>query len=122
MVAPVGLNGLPPAEDAALFDAIAEYGRLTAISQELERRKEVFRPGIPEAKEADEAYEAAYDEAMKAWATARGMPATTRAGLFAKLQEVARFMDDIGEEELYEAEWQAIKADVQRIAGEPHPD
>ena len=61
----------PPAEDAALFDALAEYDRLTAISQDLERRKEVFRPGIPEAKEADEAFEAAYNETMVAWTRAR---------------------------------------------------
>ncbi len=87
-----------------------------AISQDLECRKEVFRPGIPEAEEADKAYEAAYDEAMKAWAVARDIPATTQAGLFAKLQEVVRFMDDLGEGELYEAEWHIIKADVLRIA------
>ena len=49
----------------------------------------------------------------------RDIPATTQAGLFARLQATVRFMADLGEdEELYEAEWCAIKADVQRIAGE----
>ena len=107
----------PPAEDAALFDALAEYDRLTAISQDLERRKEVFRPGIPEADEANKAYEAAYDEAMAVWEKTRKILATTQAGLFAKLQATIRFMTDLGQDELYEAEWQAIKADVQRVAG-----
>ena len=107
----------PPAEDAALFDALAEYDRLAAISQDLEHRKEVFRPGIPEADEANKAYEAAYDEAMAVWEKTRKILATTQAGLFAKLQATIRFMTDLGQDELYEAEWQAIKADVQRIAG-----
>ena len=76
-----GMSEVPPAEDAALFDALAEYDRLTAIPQDLERRKEVFRPGIPEAKEADEAYEAAYNKTMVAWTRARDIRATTQAGL-----------------------------------------
>ncbi len=112
----------PPAEDAALFDALAEYDRLVAISNNLEHRKDVFRPGISEAKEADAAYEAAYDEAMEAWTRARDIPATTQAGLFAKLQATVRFMDDLKEDDLYEAEWQAIKIDVRRIAGEDSHD
>ena len=105
-------------EDAAFFDALAEYDRLAAISQDLERRAEVFRPGIPEAEEATKAYDAAYDEAMEAWAKAREIPITTQAGLCAKLQAMIRFMADLGEGELWEAEWNAIKADTQRITGE----
>ena len=112
-----GMSEVSPAEDAALFDALAEYDRLTAISQDLERRKEVFRPGIPEAKEADEAYEAAYDETSNAWTRARDIRATTQAGLFAKLQATVRFMTDLEVDELYETEWSVIKADVQRITG-----
>jgi hypothetical protein len=108
----------PPAEDAALFDALAEYDRLAAIEQDLERRKEVFRPGIPEAEEAIKAYEAAYEKTMEAWAAARGIPATTQAGLFARLQATVQFMTDLEVDELYETEWCVIKADVQRIAGE----
>ncbi len=107
----------PPAKDAALFDALAEYDRLVAISQGLERRQEVFRPDTPENKEATKAFEAAHDKAMAAWAAARDIPSTTRAGLFAKLQATIRFMTDLEQDELYEAEWQAIKADVQRVAG-----
>ena len=49
--------GVPPAEDAALFDALAEYDRLAAIGQGLERREDVFRPDTPEANEATEAYQ-----------------------------------------------------------------
>ena len=56
----------PPAEDAAFFDALAEYDRLAAVSQNLERRKEVIRPGIPEAMEADKAYEATCRKASAA--------------------------------------------------------
>ena len=103
--------------DTALFDALAEYDRLLAISQELERRKEVFRPGIPEAEEANKAYEAAYDEASNAWTRARDAPASTQAGLFAKLQGMVRFMANLSIDELYETEWSVIKADVQRITG-----
>ena len=110
-----------PAEDAALFGALAEYDRLAAISKELERRSEVFRPGIPEAIEAREAYEAAYDKSMEVWATARSTPATTQAGLLAKLKAIIRFMDDLQENDLYEAEWMAIKADMQGITGEARP-
>ena len=47
---------------------------------------------------------------------ARDIPVTTQAGLFAKLQATIRFMTDIVENELYEDEWLAIKADVQRLA------
>ena len=108
----------PPAEDAALVDALVEYDRLSAIEQELNRRTKIFRPGIPEAKETTKAHEAAYDEASNAWATARDTPATTQAGLFAKLQATVRFMTDLEVDELYDAEWRAIKADVQRLAGE----
>ena len=104
--------------DAALFDALADYDRLAAISGGLERRKEVFRPGIPEAEEANKAYEAAYDEASNAWTRARDIPATTQAELFAKLQATVRFMTDLEVDELYETEWSVIKADVQRVAGE----
>jgi hypothetical protein len=110
--------GTPPAEDAALFDALAEYDRLAAIEQDLERRKEVFRPGIPEAEEAIKAYEAAYEKTMEAWAAARGIPATTQAGLFARLQATDRFMTGLKEDELYDADWNIIKSDVQRIAAE----
>ncbi len=46
------------------------------------------------------------------------LPAATQAGMFAKLQATVRFMDDLEVDELYEAEWNAIKADVRRIAGE----
>ena len=49
----------PPAEDAAFFGVLAEYDRLIAIEKDLEHRKDVFRPGIPEAEEATKAYEAA---------------------------------------------------------------
>ena len=113
----------PPAEDAAFFDALAEYDQLRIVSRDLEHRKEVFRPGIPEAKEAEEAFEAAYDKAAEAWTRARGIPITTQAGLFAKLQATIRFMADFeeGDGELYEDEWRAIKADVQRITGEARP-
>ena len=107
----------PPAQDAALFDALAEYDRLMAVEKDLEHRKDVFRPGIPEAEEATKAYEAACDDAMAAWERARKTPATTQAGLFAKLQAAIRFMADLGEEQLYEAEWCAIKDDVHRITG-----
>ena len=107
----------PPAEDAAFFDALAEFDRLMVVSQNLERRKEVFRPGIPEAKEANEAFEAAYDKASEAWTRARDIPTATRAGLFAKLQAIVRFMDDLQEDEMWEAEWLAIKADLQRPTG-----
>ncbi len=104
-------------EDAALFGAIAEYDRLATVEQALKGRADVFRPGIPEADEANKAYEAAYDEAMAVWEKARKIPATTQAGLFAKLQATIRFMADLEQDELYDAEWSAIKADVQRIAG-----
>ena len=108
-------------EDAAFFDALAEYDRLAAISQGLERRAEVFRPGIPEAEEATKAHDASYDEAMEAWKKAREIPITTQAGLCAKLQAMIRFMADLGEGELWEAEWNAIKADTQRITWEARP-
>lgn len=107
----------PPEKDAALFDALTEYDRLVAISQDLERRKDVFRPGIPEAKKADEAYEAAYDQTTEAWTRARDIPATTQAGVIAKLQGAVRFMTDLGEDQLFEAEWLAIKADVLNLGG-----
>ena len=58
---------------------------------------------------------------MEAWAAARSTPATTQAGLFAKLQAIIRFMDDLQEDDLHEAEWMAIKADVQRLSGEARP-
>ncbi len=116
-ISPSTVTETPPAEDTALFAALAEYDRLVAISQDLELRKEVFRPGIPEADEANKAYEAAYDEAMAVWEKTRKIPATMQAGLFAKLQATIRFMTDLGQDELYEDEWSAIKADVQRIAG-----
>ena len=54
---------------------------------------------------------------MAVWEKTRKILATTQAGLFAKLQATIRFMTDLGQDELYEAEWQAIKADVQRVAG-----
>ncbi len=54
---------------------------------------------------------------MVAWTRARDIRATTQAGLFAKLQATVQFMTDLETDELYEAEWQAIKADMQRIAG-----
>ena len=111
----------PPAEDAAFFDALAEYDRLMAVSQNLERRKEVFRPGIPEAEEANKAYETAYDKAAKAWTRTRDIPTTTQVGLFAKLQAVIRFMADLQEDGLWEAEWVAVKADMRRITGEARP-
>ena len=111
----------PPAEDTALFDALAEYDELRTVSRDLEHRKEVFRPGIPEAKEAEEAFEAAYDKAAEAWTRARGIPITTQAGFFAKLKAIIRFMDDLQEDDLYEAEWMAIKDDMQRITGEARP-
>ena len=112
---------LATAEDAAFLDALAEYDRLAAISQNLERRAKVFRPGIPEAKEAEAAHEAAYDKAAEAWVRARETPITTQAGLLAKLQAVIRFMADLQEEDLHEAEWLAIKTDVGRITGEARP-
>jgi hypothetical protein len=108
----------PPTEDAALFDALAEYDRLAAISDNLERRKDVFRPGIPEAEEAQRAYEAAWDETLGAWEKAQKIPATTQAGLFARLQATDRFMTGLKEDELYDADWNIIKSDVQRIAAE----
>ena len=108
----------PPAKDAALFDALAEYDRLVAISQGLEHRTKVFRPGIPEAKEADKAYETASDESMAAWERVRNTPATTEAGLIARLQATDRFMTELGETDLYDTDWRIIKADVQRITGE----
>ena len=108
----------PPVEDTALFDALAEYDRLAGIAQNLESRAEVFRPGIPEAEEATKAHEAAYDKASEAWTRARDIPVTTQAGLFTKLQAAIRFTDNLGEDELYEAEWDAIKSDVRRITGE----
>ncbi len=95
-----------------------EYDRLAAIEQHLKGRAEVFRPGTPEALEASRVHDAANDKAVEAWATARDIPATTQAGVFAKLQATIRFMDDLEEGELYEAEWCAIKADVQRVARE----
>ena len=49
-------------------------------------------------------------------------PAATQAGLFAKLQGVVQFTADLEEDELYEAEWNTIKADVQRITGEAAHD
>ena len=103
---------IPPAEDAALFDALAEYDRLAAISRGLEHRKDVFRPGVPEAERATKNYDAAYDEAAKAWARARDIPATTQAGIIAKLQGAVRFVTELGEDELFEDEWRAVKADV----------
>ncbi len=108
----------PPAEDAALFDALAEYDRLVAIEQALERRKDVFRPGIPEAEEADKAHTAACDEAMAAWERVRKIPATTQAGLLARLQATDRYVTDLGEETIFEEDWSVITADVQRITGE----
>ena len=108
----------PSAEDAALFDALAEYDRLVAIEQDLEHRTTIFRPGIPEAREADTAYEAACDESMAAWERVRNTPATTQAGLIARLQATDRFMTDLGETDLYDTDWCIIKADVQRITGE----
>ena len=108
----------PPAEDTALFDALAEYDRLVAIERDLEGRADVFREGTPEAKEATEAYEAAWDEVLAAWKVAQAIPATTQAGLFARLQATDRFMTGLGESEIYDTEWSVIKADVQRITGE----
>ncbi len=109
---------MPPAEDAALFDALAEYDRLVGIEQTLEHRKDILRPDTPEAVEANKVHNAANDKAMEAWTTARDIPATTQAGLFAKLQSIVRFMAYLQEDDLWEGEWQAIKADVQRIAGD----
>ena len=108
----------PPAEDAALFDALAEYDRLVAIEQGLEHRTKVFRPGVPEAEEADKAYKAACDETMEAWTTARDIPAKTQAGLIARIRATERYMTDLEEASIYEEDWSVIKADVQRITGE----
>ncbi len=55
---------------------------------------------------------------MEAWKTARDMPVTTQTGLFTKLQAAIRFMADLGEDGLWEAEWSAIKSDMRRITGE----
>jgi len=121
-LAPVtAVTEIPPTEDAAFFDALAEYDRLRTVSRGLERHKEIFRPGIPEAQEAETAYESAYDNAYEAWTRARNIPTTTQVGLFAKLQAIIRFMDDLQEDEMYETEWHAIKADMQRITGEARP-
>ena len=81
-----------------------------------------MRSGTPEAADASEAFQTAYKKTMKAWATARDTPAATRAGLFAKLQGVVQFIADLEEDDLYEAEWQTIKTDVRRIAGEGSHD
>ncbi len=109
---------VPAASDTALFDAIAEYDRLAAIQQGLERRAGVFRPGIPEAEEATRAQEAAWDEVLAAWKAVQSIPATTQVGLFARLQATDRFMTHLQEDDLYDEDWRIIKADVQRIAGE----
>ena len=118
LVPATAVTEISPAQDADFFDALAEYDRLRTVSRDLERHKEIFRPGIPEAQEAEAAYESAYDKASEAWTRARDIPTTTQAGLFAKLQAIVRFMDDLEEDEMYEAEWTAIKADMQRITGE----
>ncbi len=105
-------------EDAALFDALADYDRLIAVESGLKRRADAFRPEYPEAKEATEAHTAACDESLAAWDRVRAIPAMTQAGLFARLQATDRFMTGLGEGEIYDTEWSVIKADVQRIAGE----
>ncbi len=105
-------------EDKALFDALADYDRLIAVESDLKRRADVFRPGVPEAKEATEAYTAACDKAMAAWERIRKIPATTQAGLLARLQATDRYMTDLGEETIFEEDWSVIMGDVQRIAGE----
>ena len=92
-----------------------------AVEQNLKRRIEVFRPGIPEADKANKAYETACDEAMAAWTRARDIPAATQDGLFAKLQTAIRFMDDLEEDHLYDDEWHVLKADVRRMTGEARP-
>ena len=83
---------IPPAEDAALFDALAEYDRLAIISHDLEHQSDILRSGTPEAADASEAFQAAYKKTMKAWETARDTPVATQAGLFAKLRATVRFM------------------------------
>ncbi len=105
-------------EDTALFDALAEYDRLIAVESTLERRAEVFRPHTPEAKEASEAHTAACDEAMEAWERIRAIPATTQAGLLARLQATDRYMTGLGEETIFEEDWSVIMGDVRRIEGE----
>ncbi len=107
-----------PVIDEALFDALAEYNRLAVISHDLEHRSDILRLGTPEAADASEAFQTAYKKTMKAWETARDTPAATQAGLFAKLQGMVQFVDELSIDELYEAEWNTIKADVRRIAGE----
>ena len=104
-------------EDKALFDALAEYDRLIAVESDLKRRADAFRPHTPEAKEANEAHTAACDESMAAWDRVRAIPATTQAGLLARLQATNRYMHDLGEETIYEEDWAIIVADAQRIAG-----
>ncbi len=108
-------------EDAALFDALADYDRLIAVESDLKRRADAFRPGFPEAKEADEAHTAACDESLAAWERVRKIPTTTQAGLLARLQATDRYMTDLGEETVFEEDWSVIKADVRRIAGEARP-
>ncbi len=105
-------------EDTALFDALAEYDRLAVVEQALKRRADVFRPNTPEAKEANEAYQAACDEALKVWKRVRAVPATTQAGLLARIQATDRYMTGLGEGEIYDTEWSVIKNDAQRIARE----
>ena len=104
-------------EDKALFDALADYDRLIAVESGLKRRADAFRPGTPEANDASEAYTTACDEAMESWERVRKIPATTQAGLLARLQATNRYMRDLGEETIYEEDWAIIVADVQRIAG-----
>lgn len=104
-----------PTQDAALFDAIAEYDRLVTIQQGLERRADVFRDGTPEGEEATKAQEATWDEVLAAWKVVQSIPATTQAGLFARLQATDRFMSHLQEDDLYDEDWCIIKADVQRI-------
>ncbi len=103
-------------EDKALFDALAEYDRLIAVESDLKRRADAFRPGTPEANDASEAYTTACDEAMESWERVRKIPATTQAGLLARLQATNRYMHNLGEETIYEEDWAIIVADVQRIA------
>ena len=104
-------------EDAALFDALAEYDRLIAVESGLKRRADAFRPEFPEAKEATEAHEAACRESMAAWERVRKIPAATPAGLLARIQATDRFMADLDEETIYEEDWSVIKDDAQRISG-----
>ncbi len=54
---------------------------------------------------------------MAAFETARNIPATTKAGLYARIQATERFMTGLEEDAVYEEDWRVIKADVRRIAG-----